>query len=133
MEEKIRANIRKFREEAGLTQKNLADRIGKSESAVQAYEAGKTDIPLSALVAIAAALKISVSALERGSREERPAENPLTEILIYNQEDRLNTAAILIKNGYTVEQGKRPKTANGKALDYFLKIRKYSDGADTSR
>ena len=38
MEEKIRANIKKFREESGLTQKALADRIGKSESAVMRVE-----------------------------------------------------------------------------------------------
>lgn len=28
------------------------------------------------------------------------------ELKIYNQEDRLSVAAILIKNGYTVSQGK---------------------------
>lgn len=132
MEEKIRANIKKFREEAGLTQKALADRIGKSESAIQAYEGGKTDIPLSALAAILKALKISLADLERGNREDAQESKPV-EILIYNQDDRLNTAAILIKNGYTVEQGKRQRTQTGKALDYFLRIRKYSETADTSR
>ena len=65
MEEKIRANIKKFREESGLTQKALADRIGKSESAIQGYESGKTDIPLSVIASILKALKISL------------AENPL--------------------------------------------------------
>lgn len=132
MEEKIRANIKKFREDAGLTQKALADRIGKSESAIQGYESGKTDIPLSALASILKTLKISLADLERGSKEEAQAEKVM-EILIYNQEDRLNTAAILIKNGYTVEQGKRNRTQTGKILDYFLRIRKYSETADTSR
>lgn len=132
MEEKIRANIKKFREEAGLTQKALADRIGKSESAIRGYESGKTDIPLSVIVSILKALKISLSDLERGSKAEVQAEKPM-EILIYNQDDRLNTAAILIKNGYTVEQGKRQRTQTGKSLDYFLRIRKYSETADTSR
>lgn len=132
MEEKIRANIKKFREDAGLTQKALADRIGKSESAIQAYEGGKTDIPLSALAAILKALKISLADLERGRREDAQESKPV-EILIYNQDDRLNTAAILIKNRYTVEQGKRQRTQTGKSLDYFLRIRKYSETADTSR
>ena len=132
MEEKIRANIKKFREEAGLTQKALADRIGKSESAIQGYEGGKTDIPLSVLASILKTLKISFADLERGSKEEPQVEKPM-EILIYNQEDRLNTAAILVKNGYTVEQGKRQRTQTGKILDYFLRIRKYSETADTSR
>lgn len=60
MEEKIRANIKKFREDSGLTQKALADRIGKSESAIQGYESGKTDIPLSVIASILKALKISL-------------------------------------------------------------------------
>lgn len=132
MEEKIRENLKKFREAAGLSQKQLGALAGKGESAIQAYESGRTDIPLSALVSVMGALKISFSDLERGSRAEAPVENPV-EILIYNQEDRLNTASILIKNGYTVEQGKRQRTQTGKALDYFLRIRKYSESADTSR
>lgn len=132
MEERIRENLKKFMEAAGLTQKQLGALAGKGESAIQAYEGGRTDIPLSALVAIMGALKISFSDLERGKREDKPVEKPI-EILIYNQEERLNTSAILIKNGYTVEQGKRQRTPTGKSLDYFLRIRKYSENADTSR
>lgn len=132
MEEKIRKHLKKFREAAGLSQKQLGALARKGESAIQAYESGRTDIPLSALVSIMGALRVSFADLERGSKMEPPAEKPV-EILIYNQDDRLNTAAILVKNGYTVEQGKRQKTTNGKALDYFLRIRKYSDNADTSR
>ncbi len=103
MEEKIRENLKKFR-----------------------------DIPLSALISIMGALKKSFVDLERGERAEKPVEKPV-EILIYNQDDRLNTAAILIKNGYTIEQGKRKRTSTGKSLDYFLKIKKNADAADTSR
>ncbi|MBD5504623.1 MAG: helix-turn-helix transcriptional regulator [Lachnospiraceae bacterium] len=132
MEEKIRENLKKFREGAGLSQRQLAALAGKSEGAIQAYESGRTDIPLSALISVMGVLKISFADLERGSKAEAPVEKPV-EILIYNQEDRLNTAAILIKNGYTVEQGKRQRTQTGKTLDYFLKIRKYSADADTSR
>lgn len=33
-----------------------------------------------------------------------------TELRIYNQEDRLNVAQILIKNGYAVRQTKRKRT-----------------------
>lgn len=132
MEKRIRENLKKFREAAGMSQRQLASSVGKGESTIQSYESGRTDIPLSSLVAIAGALKVSLADLERGEREEKPTEKAV-EVLIYNQEDRLNTAAILIKNGYTVEQGKRQRTANGKALDYFLRIRKWSESADTSR
>ena len=132
MEERIREHLKKFREAAGLSQKQLGALAGKGESAIQSYDSGRTDIPLSALVSIMGALKISFADLERGSKAEPPAEKPV-EILIYNQDDRPNTAAILVKNGYTVEQGKRNKTPTGKALDYFLRIRKYDEAADTGR
>lgn len=55
------------------------------------------------------------------------------ELVIYNQEDRLTVAQILVKNGYTVAQGKRKKTESGKQLDYFLKVSQDAENADTSR
>lgn len=55
------------------------------------------------------------------------------ELLIYNQEDRLAVAQILIKNGYTVSQGKRQRTPTGKTVDYFLKVTEDDDNANTSR
>lgn len=132
MEERIRANIKKFREAAGLSQKALGDLAGKGESAIQAYESGKTDIPFSALAAIINALHISLADLERGSREEKLEEKPVM-IRVYTQDERLNVASILIKNGYRVRQGKKARTPNGKALDYFLIIDECADSADTSR
>lgn len=55
------------------------------------------------------------------------------ELLIYNQEDRLNVAQVLIKNGYTVSQGKRKKTETGKQLDYYLRVTPDEENADTSK
>ena len=113
MGEKIREHLKKFREAAGLTQKQLGAMAGKGESAIQAYESGKSDIPLSALISIMGALKISFADLERGSKTEPPAEKPV-EILIYNQEDRLNTAAILVKNGYGKQFNQKPNIVPAK-------------------
>lgn len=132
MEQKIRENIRLFREKAGLSQRNLAELIGKSESAVQGYENGKTDIPLSSLVAIAAALKITFAELSEGKKEKKTVEKD-QEIKIYNLEERMNVATILIKNGYTVRQGKRLRTPTGKTLDYILYIQEDERNADTTR
>ncbi len=132
MEQKIRENIRLFREKAGLSQRNLAELIGKSESAVQGYENGKTDIPLSSLVAIAAALKITFAELSEGKKEKKTVEKE-QEIKIYNLEERMNVATILIKNGYTVRQGKRLRTPTGKTLDYILYIQEDERNADTTR
>ena len=55
------------------------------------------------------------------------------ELKIYNQDDRLSVAAILIKNGYTVSQGKRQRSPTGKTLDYILKVSEDKDNADTSK
>lgn len=55
------------------------------------------------------------------------------ELKIYNLEDRLAVAQILIKNGYTVSQGKRQRNPAGKALEYFLKVSESPDNADTSK
>lgn len=123
----IQENIRKFREKRKLTQKALGDMVGKSESAVQGYESGKTDIPLSSLIDIAAALKVKPEELLTG-KEKEPEKKPPMELLIFNQEDRLAVAQILIKNGYTVNQGKRRKTPTGKVLDYFIRV--YGSGED---
>lgn len=55
------------------------------------------------------------------------------ELKIYNKDDRLKVAQILIDNGYTVSQGKRQRTPTGKTLDYFLKVVDDGDNADTAK
>lgn len=57
----------------------------------------------------------------------------VVELRIYNQQDRLEVAAILMKNGYTVSQTKRQRTPTGKTVDYFLRVRTEEDNADTSK
>lgn len=52
---------------------------------------------------------------------------------IFNQEDRLAVAQILVKNGYTVSQGKERRTETGKSLDYFLVVKEDANNANTSR
>lgn len=55
------------------------------------------------------------------------------ELKIYNKDDRLKVAQILIDNGYTVSQGKRQRTPTWKTLDYFLKVVEDGDNADTAK
>ena len=45
------------------------------------------------------------------------------ELRIYNQQDRMDVATILIKNGYTVSQFKRQRTPTGKIVDYYLCVK----------
>lgn len=127
----VRENIRMFRQKIGISQKGLGDRLGKSESAIQGYEAGKTDIPLSALEAIAKALNVSMAELVEGKK--RAPEDKTVELRIYNLEDRMEVTQILVKNGYTVSQGKRQRSPTGKTLEYFLKVAEDADNADTSK
>lgn len=61
------------------------------------------------------------------------ATNNVMKLKIYNQEDRLTVAAILIENGYTVAQGKKQRTPTGKSLDYYLKVSEDLDNADTAK
>ena len=42
------------------------------------------------------------------------------ELIIFKEEDRLEVAKILVKNGYTVSQGKRKKTPTGKSVEYYI-------------
>lgn len=61
--ESIGKAIQSFRKSKRMTQKQLAEKIGKAESSVQKYEAGKVEIPVSVLESVADALNISTSEL----------------------------------------------------------------------
>lgn len=54
-------------------------------------------------------------------------------IKIYNQQDRLDVAQILIKNGYTVSQTKRARVPGEKTVDYFLKVKLDEENANTTK
>lgn len=59
----IGENIKKYRKEKGLTQKELADKIGKDFSTVQKYELNISQPPIDVLNRIADTLDIDVSKL----------------------------------------------------------------------
>ena len=50
-------------------------------------------------------------------------------IEIFKEEDRMTVAAILVKNGYRVAQGKGRKSPNSKAYVYFLEAEKVNEEA----
>lgn len=52
-------NIKIYRQKKGITQKQLAALIGKTESSIQKYEAGKVEIPRNVLFKIAEQLDCS--------------------------------------------------------------------------
>jgi hypothetical protein len=51
----------------------------------------------------------------------------MVRLSIYNKEDRLTVAKILIDNDYIVSQGKIKKTPTGKTYEYFLDVEKKGD------
>ena len=59
-------NIRRFRKREGLTQQQLGDKLGVSQSAIGQFEKG-TSLKIETIQKIAAALKISVTALLAGT------------------------------------------------------------------
>lgn len=56
-------NIARYRRQAGLSQDQLADRIGKERRSVQRYERGERDPSFSDLVLIADGLDVSLADL----------------------------------------------------------------------
>ncbi len=54
-------------------------------------------------------------------------------IKIYNQQDRLDVAQILVKNGYTVRQVKKSRTPTGKTVDYCLEVKQEEGNVSTTR
>ena len=58
--ESIGQRISVLRKTTGLTQKELGKLIGKTESSIQKYEKGSTEIPLSVLLHIADALNCEI-------------------------------------------------------------------------
>lgn len=53
-------------------------------------------------------------------------------LVIAKEEDRITVAGILIKNGYTVRQGRQKKEPSKKAIEYFLDAVKGEDQTDGS-
>lgn len=131
----IGSNIKKFRTAAGLTQKQLGERVGKSESCIGNYELGSTEIPSSMLFRIADALKISAHQLidDNWSSGATSEYDTYLKLRIQGLDERLQVGTILIKNGYTVGQIKQKKTETGKTLDYFLIAKLEPGNAETQK
>lgn len=112
------------RQMAGMSQKDLGDAIGKDARSVSSYESGNVDIKLSVLIKIADAFGTTLTGLLTG--EKKPAQKRAAEIRVYQLEDRMTVAQILVKNGYTVSQVKR-SNGDGKTVQYRLKLEESDD------
>ncbi len=70
--------IRHLRTEFGLSQTDLADRIGVSFQQVQKYETGKNKVSLNRLCQIAAIFKTDVSTLLKGIEKQEKSKKDST-------------------------------------------------------
>lgn len=86
----IGERIRKFRQEAGLSQEGLAELVGVSFQQIQKYESGYTTLNITKLEQIADALKVPVTDFF----EAEPART----IKLNDEEERLLQAFRKIKN-----------------------------------
>lgn len=130
---KLGENIKRIREEMGLSQRQFGELIVKSDSQIWSYENDRTDILASTLYKIAEVANVDFNNLMAGIiPEKEPDPEWDAELRIYNMEDRLTVIKILAKNGYDVGQNKRPK-GKGSSLDYFVHAKDLATNADTSK
>lgn len=83
--------IRKYRQDAGLSQEKLAEMVGVSFQQIQKYENGHTTLNILKLQHIATALKVSVT--------DFFAEVPVKSIRLTGEEDQLLQAFRKVKSG----------------------------------
>ena len=69
--EHIAANVRRLRRQRGLTQPQLAERVGVETRTVQNVETAAVDVSATTLVAMARELRVNVGALVRPARFTR--------------------------------------------------------------
>ena len=120
---KISQKIAEQRIIRDLTGKGVGGKIGKSETTILNYEAGKIDIPLSSLLGIADVLEVEPAVLVGGEEDEFGAE---ITIRAYREEDRRTLISILGMNGYTTRQIKVAR--EGKKSSWYCIQAKIEDG-----
>lgn len=124
----VSQKIAELRAKRGFTQRELGDKIKKSETTIQNYEAGKIDIPLSSLLDIAEALEVEPAVLVGAEEDNFGAE---VTIRVYREEDRRTLIAILGMNGYTTRQIKVAR--EGKKSSWYCVQAKIEEGNLTSQ
>ena len=75
-EEPLGSRIARIRQERGLSQTDLGERLGISQRMMSHYEKGQTRIPAETLPTIAEALKVSVNELLGRASVTRVLKNP---------------------------------------------------------
>lgn len=94
----LSSRMKRCRESAKLTQKELASMLGVSESAYRSYELGDRKIPVDLLVKLAAIYHTSVDVLI-GNAKQVDEPTVVSGSFTPDQIDRIKKYAELVKNG----------------------------------
>lgn len=131
--QKVGREIKRVRNDMGLSQKAFGRLIGKSESQIGAYENATNSIAVDVLFKIAEVAKIKPEELLTGPAKKEVKTGWDAELRIYGLEDRKTVMTILAVNGYDVGQHKKQVTPTGKAVAYYVHATDRKDNADTSK
>ncbi len=105
---RIGSQLRHFRKQRGWTQTDLAEKAGLKRTALGAYEEGRAEPRLAALVRLAHVLDVSLDALVLGGTENRMEQDiRVLPIPVEKESDRERISAVSIKAaaGYTAGLG----------------------------
>ena len=131
--QKVGQEIKRVRNDMGLSQKAFGQLIGRSESQIGAYENATTSISVDVLFKIAEVAKIKPEELLAGPVKKEIKTGWDAELRVYGLEDRKVVMTILAVNGYDVGQHKKQVTPTGKAVAYYVHATDRKDNADTSK
>ena len=131
--QKVGQEIKRVRNDMGLSQKAFGQLIGRSESQIGAYENATTSISVDVLFKIAEVAKIKPEELLAGPVKKKIKTGWDAELRVYGLEDRKVVMTILAVNGYDVGQHKKQVTPTGKAVAYYVHATDRKDNADTSK
>lgn len=131
--QKVGQEIKRVRNDMGLSQKAFGQLIGRSESQIGAYENATTGISVDVLFKIAEVAKIKPEELIAGPVKKEIKTGWDAELRVYGLEDRKVVMTILAVNGYDVGQHKKQVTPTGKAVAYYVHATDRKDNADTSK
>lgn len=131
--QKVGQEIKRIRNDMGLSKKAFGQLIGRSESRIGAYENATTSISVDVLFKIAEVAKIKPEELIAGPVKKEIKTGWDAELRVYGLEDRKVVMTILAVNGYDVGQHKKQVTPNGKAVAYYVHATDRKDNADTSK
>jgi len=102
--------IKKARNDKGLTQEQLADKIGKTESSIRKYEAGLVEIPFSVIRQISEKLEIEFNYLVTEDEKKEPIpkkETNLADMTIFDLHMLITNASVELAKRAAINDRRR--------------------------